>query len=101
MLLVEDHVIEQNQERQLAEKASIYAAVSRYWPPIGVERVDLYLTAAAGHRLLHMRSARFQSAANEVIHYFWEVQRTVQRLIEAVRKADGWLDAVPPLEDLL
>jgi hypothetical protein len=70
MFLVEDHIIEQNQERQSAEKAGIYAAASRYWPPVGVARVDLYLTASAGHRLLDVRSVRFQSAANEVLQYF-------------------------------
>lgn len=70
MFLVEDHVASAGQERQSAEKAGIYAAVSHYWPPIGVERVDLYLTAAASHRLLDVRSARFQSAANEVLQYF-------------------------------
>jgi hypothetical protein len=70
MFLVEEHVIEQSQERQLAEKAGIYAAVSRYWPPVGVDRVDLYLTAVAGQRLFDVRSARFQSAANEVLQSF-------------------------------
>ena len=70
MFLVEDHVADQSQERQTAETAGIYAAVSRYWPPIGVERVDLYLTAAASRRLLDVRSVRFQSAANEVLQYF-------------------------------
>jgi hypothetical protein len=70
MFLVEDHVIEGSQERQSAEKAGIYAVTSRYWPPIGVDRVDLYLTAAASQRLLDVRSARFQSAANEVLQYF-------------------------------
>ena len=70
MFLVEEHVIEQSQERQSAEKAGIYAVVSRYWPPVGVDRVDLYLTASASHRLFDVRSARFQSAANEVLQYF-------------------------------
>lgn len=70
MFLVEDHVVEQAQERQSAEKAGIYAAVSRYWPPVGVDRVDLYLTSTASHRLFDVRSARFQSASNEVLQYF-------------------------------
>lgn len=72
MFLTEEHVIQQKEERQSAEKAGIYAAPSRYWPPIGVDRVDLYLTASAsaGHRLFDVRSARFQSAANEVLQYF-------------------------------
>ena len=72
MFLVEEHVIQQREERQSAEKAGIYAVPSRYWPPIGVDRVDLYLTASAsaGRRLLDVRSARFQSAANEVLQYF-------------------------------
>ncbi len=70
MFLVEDHVVLAKEERQSAEKAGIYAEVSHYWPPIGVHRVDLYLTAAPSHRLLDVRSARFQSAANGVLHSF-------------------------------
>lgn len=70
MFLVEEHVLLASEERQSAEKAGIYAAVSHYWPPIGVDRVDLYLTATPSRRLLDVRSVRFQSAANEVLQYF-------------------------------
>jgi hypothetical protein len=57
-------------DEDAAAKAGIYAENSHYWPPIGVDRVDLYLTALPGHRLLDARSVRFQSAANEVLQYF-------------------------------
>jgi hypothetical protein len=61
---------ERKYEENLAAAAGIYAATSHYWPPIGVDRVDLYLTARPGHRLLDAASVRFQTAANEVLQYF-------------------------------
>jgi hypothetical protein len=74
MFLVEDRKAADLDERAFEEKlaaaAGIYAANSHYWPPIGVDRVDLYLTSSAGHRLLDATSARFQTAANEVLQYF-------------------------------
>jgi hypothetical protein len=74
MFLVDDRTREQagdhKAEETLAATAGIYAANSHYWPPIGVDRVDLYLTSSAGRRLLDVASARFQSAANEVLQYF-------------------------------
>ncbi len=74
MFLVEDrnreHAGERKTEENLAATAGIYATNSHYWPPIGVDRVDLYLTSTASHRLLDAASARFQSAANEMLQYF-------------------------------
>jgi hypothetical protein len=61
---------DRHSEENQAAAAGIYAATSHYWPPIGVDRVDLYLTPRASHRLLDAASARFQSAANEVLQYF-------------------------------
>ncbi len=70
MFLVAERVSDQCQERELADKAGIYAVTSRYWPPIGVERMDLYLTPLASHRLFDAHSVRLQSAVNEVLQYF-------------------------------
>lgn len=74
MFVVEDGSREQAGERKseetLAATAGIYAANSHYWPPIGVDRVDLYLTSVVSHRMLDATSARFQTAANEMLQYF-------------------------------
>jgi hypothetical protein len=74
MFLVEERnsgqAVERNNEETIAATAGIYAANSHYWPPIGVDRVDLYLTSTASHRLLDAASVRLQSAANEMLQYF-------------------------------
>lgn len=74
MFLVEDRLRAEEGDRQvqeqLAAKAGIYAANSHYWPPIGVDRIDIFLTARPANRLLDVASARFQSAAGEVLQYF-------------------------------
>ena len=63
MFLVEDHNREHAGERKteenLAATAGIYATNSHYWPPIGVDRVDLYLTSSQA-TVSSMHSARFR-----------------------------------------
>jgi hypothetical protein len=74
MFFVEDHSRESAGDRKseeiLATTAGIYATNSHYWPPIGVDRADLYLTSTPSCRLLDAASVRFQSAANDVLQYF-------------------------------
>lgn len=56
--------------RTAAARTGAYAHPSRYQPPIGYGKIDLFLTGTPGHRLFDARAARFQAAANEVLQYF-------------------------------
>lgn len=79
MFLIEDKVNTLAEEASAAERGGVYAVISHYWPPIGVDRLDLYLTNIPRHRLYDVRSARFQSAANDVVQYFTISHPTVVR----------------------
>jgi len=56
--------------RSAAARTGAYAHPSRYRPPIGYGKIDLFLTSTPGRRLFDARSARFQSAANDMLQYF-------------------------------
>ncbi len=53
-----------------ALRAGVYVHASRYRPPIGYSKIDLFLTKIPSQRLFDVRSARFQSASNDVVQYF-------------------------------
>jgi hypothetical protein len=56
--------------RSAAARTGAYASPSRYQPPIGYGKIDLFLTSTPCRRLFDARSARFQSATNDVLQYF-------------------------------
>jgi hypothetical protein len=61
-----------------------------------VEPYTLFLAALSKLHTLARHGPPSMSGANH-----FEVQRAVQRMIDAVRKLDGWPEHVPPLEDLV
>lgn len=70
MLLVEVQAPDKASEPEIAARTGVYARRSRYTPPIGYARLDLYLTSVATRRMFDARSVRLQSATNETLQSF-------------------------------
>ena len=70
MLLVELQALEKAGEPEIAVATGVYAHRSRYTPPIGYAKLDLYLTSAATRRMFDARSVRLQTASNETVQSF-------------------------------
>lgn len=66
-------------EQAEATRSGVYVHASRYRPEIGCSKIDLFLTRTANQRLFDARSARFQSAMNDVVQYFTISHPTVLR----------------------
>jgi len=70
MLLVEVQTPNKASEPEIAARTGVSAHRSRYTPPIGYAKLDLYLTSSATRRLFDSRSVRLQSATNDVVQSF-------------------------------
>lgn len=70
MLLVEVQTPDKASEMEIAAQTGVSAHRSRYTPPIGYAKLDLYLTSSATRRMFDVRSVRLQSATNDTLQSF-------------------------------